>query len=61
MILASYLREASLESRQESDDLENIQFFLNDIVLQTKEGQRILRENLPLSDDVFRHVLSKYL
>jgi hypothetical protein len=61
IILASCIREASLESRRESDDLENIQFFLNDLVLLTKEGQKILRECLPLCDDVFRFVLLKYL
>ena len=61
MILSSYLQQASLESRRESDCLENIQFFLNNIVLQTKEGQKILKECLPLCDDVFRFVFLKYL
>jgi hypothetical protein len=60
-ILAAYLREASWESHRETDNLEYIQFFLNNIVLQTKEGQKILRESLPLCDDVFRFVLLKYL
>ncbi len=60
-ILAAFLRETTWAYHQESDSVHDIQLFLNEVVLHTKEGQKLLRECLPLSEDVFRFVFQKYL